>query len=387
MRTKTPRAIIFLLCAVLISNTAHAWTVYPVFNSARYNSILVQIEKMREQIKEWSEIVGIVKEQIRTLSEVSNAITDLKEVAGGGIQGIIGDFAAQLGLDAIFTVGKESQKLFTDTQNLIRDAQELPEEAKKQIRDLGYSIDDIKDFIRNGLVYDTLTKLGAEEWSMVAKDPINALKNGSLGMAIARSEGYLSEENRSSAWRNFIGGLSEEEKKNLGPLLGGAFATNLAAEWYGKMESRVKKVADLREVGNKLSKIIEPKKKKKKKGDKDKGDDDEEDEEEDEEEDDEEDDEGDGDDAEESPSKNGDEPSSSGDKDQSSKRSENLLNSMGTLNQTKNWRDRINMNANLQKGEIQHIMMGNEARRTELEAKHYQQDRVTDDASLINVNP
>lgn len=244
------------MCCSLLAANAHAYA-WPSFHAGGYQAFVENLKQIHDQIKAWSETVGSIKRQIQTLQTVSNGIRDLKGVLAGGVKGITGEVANALGLDDVLVTIKETQDTYTDGMALYRDAKQLPEDAKGYLKDIGLSVQEIKDYVHYGLMYETFSNLGVEQWKAVAKTPIEALKTGAFGRAIEQSDSYLDGPSQRAAFAAYYNKLSPEEKKHADASLGTDYAAFLTAQWFTDMESRVKRTADFNKVSNSISALVE----------------------------------------------------------------------------------------------------------------------------------
>lgn len=235
----------------------------PVVDEGRYAQILKDLKSLQDQIKQWSGAIKAANESIQTLGAISDGIRDLKGVISGGVRGLSGEIVSAIGLDDILAplgdaqgIYNDASSLFGDTQSLIRDIRDLPAEAKRQLDNIGVASSDVKTFLSEGLMYDTFDRLGVDEWKTVAKNPLRALQTGSFGIALSRSEDYLTPAERNQAWSEYISSLDQNEQKAMAGLIGPQFVAHQADQWYQDMEKRSKESLDMRNVANKLEDAV-----------------------------------------------------------------------------------------------------------------------------------
>jgi len=247
-RAQTLLASILALGVTTSGYSAGVLTIdLPMFAAA-----LEQISKASALVAKMSEAVGAARDQLKTLQDVSNGIRDLKNVLKGGVQGILGDASDQLGLNAVFTVGKSFQNLVTDGMNLYKDAKSLPDEAKKQLKDIGLAVEDVEEYLATGLVYDAFSGLQIDEWRQIAKDPIEAFANGAVGRTIVRTEAYLDTEELRKQYADKLAEMSPEERAKLTKSAGVDMAILNFASWATKLDERIAKSLNYSLVADKL---------------------------------------------------------------------------------------------------------------------------------------
>ncbi len=229
----------------------------PTVDHPRYAIILKDLQAFSTQLKAWGSVVGAARTQIETLQKIADGIRDIENLVSGGIRGIAADITAKTGIGDVLSIMKEVQSVYSDAQSLIHDIQALPDQAKRRLEDIGIAAGDVQTFLREGLMYDTMNNLGADYWKAVAKDPVRSLETGSFGVALARSEDYLSPDERGRAWHDYITSLNESERERMGGLIGPQFAAHLADQWFSDMQRRVARSADLKGAANKMLAKIE----------------------------------------------------------------------------------------------------------------------------------
>jgi hypothetical protein len=262
MRSTWRKIVALAIMARLLPASAVA-DIVPTYNSAKYGEFLSEIESLDKQIHSWAQVVGAIRTQIDTLQNVSDAIYHLKDVMRESVRGVAGSIAQQTGIKDVLAPLAEMQKTYTDAMYLYRDLQQLPQEARQQMEQIGFSIKDVQAYLRDGVVYDTFNRLDLEDWQQLGKNPWRAFENGSVGMAIMRSEYYLGEgasggASRGEAWDRYTAALTPADRDQMGALMGPSYALMAAGEWFDDLGHRVQQAADYRDVANRLAAKIAP---------------------------------------------------------------------------------------------------------------------------------
>ena len=257
MRHRVRQIIAATLAVTLFARPACGYII-PTFNPNKYGSFVSELQSIDKQIKSWAEVVGAIRTQIDTLQNVTNSIYQLKSVIRESVRGVAGSIAQQVGINEVLAPLGELQRTYTDAMYLYRDIKNLPEEARRQMEQIGFSVKDVQNYLRDGVAYDTFSGLGMDDWKQVGKNPWRAFENGTVGMAIMRSEYYLGEGSRGEAWGRYLDGLSPAEKSQMGAVLGPAYALFASGEWFDDMGKRVQQATNYRTVANKLADRIQP---------------------------------------------------------------------------------------------------------------------------------
>lgn len=251
--------IITLTLALHLSGAIALGQGAPTYNMVRYGSTISELEQVRGQIADWSKVVGAVRSQISTLQQVTSAIHDLENVVHDGVRGITSTVLESVGVTDLLKVMYEVQLTYTDGQNLAKDVAALPDEAKYYLKNIGLEANNLRDFLRSGLVYDTMHKLSIEQWKNIAENPWKALEDGSFGLAIYETSDYLDPNSRTRAWREFMASQPASQSSPLNTFRGTEYIQYLGANWLSQTQGRVEKVADLRAMVNKMAeKYAEP---------------------------------------------------------------------------------------------------------------------------------
>ncbi len=161
------KTLIIALAASVAVAPSYGQAGLPVIDKPRYAILLNDIKSLDKTIKSISSVVGAAKSTIDSLGKISDGIRDLQGEIKDGVRGLAGDLSDSIGLTDILGTLQQVQSLYDDTQSLLKEIHSLPDDAKKQLADIGFATNDVKDFLKTGLVYDTFNRLGVDDWKQV----------------------------------------------------------------------------------------------------------------------------------------------------------------------------------------------------------------------------